>query len=316
MRRLQDPRRNQGKAIRHLNAESGAPGRYVGRFAPSPTGPLHLGSLVAALASYLDARAAGGSWLLRMEDLDPPRQPAGAADAILRQLEDLGLRWDGEVLYQSARLAAYEEITQELLARKLCYPCDCSRRQVRAMGSVYDGRCRARERAPAGPCALRLRTAAEVWGMDDRIQGRFEQNLERDAGDFVVRRRDGLFAYQLAVVADDAVQRVNQIVRGTDLLDSTPRQLYLQSLLGCPRPRYAHFPVLLNEQGQKLSKQHGAAPADTRRPAPLLRRALCFLGHPPPADLAGPGELLDWAAGNWDILRIPARRGMAASRCE
>ncbi|MYF00581.1 MAG: tRNA glutamyl-Q(34) synthetase GluQRS [Gammaproteobacteria bacterium] len=300
--------------------ESDSPGRYIGRFAPSPTGPLHLGSLVAALASFLDARAAGGVWLLRMEDLDPPREPPGAADEILRQLEELGMTWDGAVLYQSARIDAYEEILRNLEDRELCYPCDCSRRQVRAMGPVYDGRCRSRawahESTPAGTYAVRLLTEPEVWGIDDRIQGRYEQNLERDTGDFVVRRRDGLFAYQLAVVADDAFQGINRIVRGIDLLDSTPRQLYLQSLLGYPRPGYAHFPVLLNEQGQKLSKQHLAAPVDTRQPAPLLRRALCFLNHPPPADLAGPGELLDWAVGNWDILRIPALHGIPASRYE
>ncbi len=251
-----------------------------------------------------------------MEDLDPPREPPGAADTILRQMEDLGMYWDGEVLYQSTRLSAYEEILQDLLSRNLCFPCTCSRRQVRAMGSVYDGSCRSRTGDPAGSYALRLRTVPEMWGMEDRIQGRYEQNLESDVGDFVVRRRDGLFAYQLAVVADDAYQSINQVVRGIDLLDSTPRQLYLQSLLGYPRPHYAHFPVLLNEQGQKLSKQHFAAPVDTRQPAALLRRALCFLNHPPPTDLAGPAELLDWAAGNWDILRIPAWRGIPASRHE
>ena len=297
-----------------MSADPKPPRRYIGRFAPSPTGPLHLGSLVAALASYLDARAANGLWLIRIEDLDPPREPPDAADAILRQLEDLGMTWDGEVLYQSSRLSAYQEILEDLLERELCYPCDCSRQDVRAMGSVYDGRCRRRRRPPAGAYALRLRTVPEVFGANDHIQGRYRQNLEHDVGDFVVRRKDGLFAYQLAVVSDDAFQRVNQIVRGTDLLDSTPRQLYLQSLLGCPRPGYAHFPVLVNEQGQKLSKQHFAAPADTRDPAPLLRRALCFLNHEPPADLAGAGELLDWAVGNWDILRVPAQHGIPASR--
>lgn len=299
-----------------MNTESDPPHRYIGRFAPSPTGLLHLGSLVAALVSYVDARAADGRWLIRMEDLDPPREPPGAADAILRQLEDLGMTWDGEVLYQSSRLPAYQEILQDLLDRELCYPCNCSRRLVRAMGSIYDGRCRKRRQPPTGAFAMRLRTPAEVFGAEDRIQGRYEQNLERDAGDFIVRRKDGLFAYQLAVVADDALQQVNQVVRGTDLLDSTPRQLYLQSLLGCPRPGYAHFPVLLNEQGQKLSKQHFAAPADTGQPAQLLRRALCFLNHAPPADLASAGELLDWAINNWDILRIPALQGIPASRHE
>ncbi len=287
--------------------------RYIGRFAPSPTGPLHLGSLVAALASFLDARAAAGAWLVRMEDLDPPRQPPGAAEAILRQLEQLGLCWDGAVLHQSSRIPAYEELFSELRKRKLCYRCDCSRQQLRAMGSVYDGRCREREQPPAGAHAWRLRTPAEVFAFDDRIQGPYRQNLEGDVGDFVVRRKDGLFAYQLAVVADDAFQQVNQVVRGADLLDSTPRQLYLQSLLSLPRPRYAHVPVLVNEHGQKLSKQHFAAPIDTRHPAPLLRRALRFLGQVPPIGPASGAELLEWAIAHWDARRIPRQHDLAAN---
>ena len=316
MHRLQDSRRDPGKAIRRLTAQSPSPGRYIGRFAPSPTGPLHLGSLVAALASYLDARAAGGAWLLRMEDLDPPREPAGAADTILRQLDELGLHWDGPVLYQSSRLEAYAAILEQLRQAGFCFACDCSRTRIRAMGSVYDGHCRELGLPPGGDSAMRLRTRPGVFGIDDRIQGRFEQELESAVGDFVVRRRDGLFAYQLAVVADDAMQRINQVVRGVDLLDSTPRQLYLQALLGYPEPRYAHFPVLLNARGQKMSKQHFAAPVDTSAPESLLRLALEFLRHSPPAELAGPGEVLDWAVGNWDILRIPARHGIPASRYE
>lgn len=315
MHRLQDSRRNPGKTIRRLNAQSRSPGRYIGRFAPSPTGPLHLGSLVAALASYLDARAAGGRWLLRMEDLDPPREPAGAAGTILGQLDELGLHWDGPVLYQSTRLEAYAAILEQLWHAGFCFACDCSRAHVRAMGSVYDGHCRERKLPAGGDSAIRLRTRPGVFGIDDRIQGRFEQELESAVGDFVVRRRDGLFAYQLAVVADDAMQQINQVVRGADLLDSTPRQIYLQALLGYPEPRYAHFPVLLSARGQKLSKQHFAAPVDTSAPEPLLRLALEYLQLSPPAELAGPGEVLDWAVGNWDILRIPARHGIPARRC-
>ena len=251
-----------------------------------------------------------------MEDLDPSREPSGAADEILRQLENLGLNWDGEVLHQSSRLAAYAEILEELLATGLCYPCDCSRARVRAMGSVYDGRCRGRPRPPPAGSAMRLRTQSAIIGLDDGIQGRFEQNLQREVGDFILRRRDGLFAYQLAVVADDAFQRVNRIVRGVDLLDSSPRQLYLQALLGYPPPTYAHFPVLLNEHGQKLSKQRFAAPVDTRQPQAPLARALRLLNHPPPRDLSSPAELLDWAVDNWDILKIPAQRGISTSRHE
>lgn len=280
---------------------------YIGRFAPSPTGPLHFGSLLAALASFLDARAHGGSWLLRVEDLDPPREPPGSAELILRQLQDLGLHWDGEVLYQSARLGAYEQTLTSLQESGLCYPCDCTRPQIRDMGNVYDGSCRERSSLPAKPYALRLRTDALTIGFHDAIQGHFSQQLTTDVGDFVLRRKDELFAYQLAVVVDDAYQNITHVVRGWDLLDSSPRQIYLQRCLGFPEPRYAHIPIIVDELGQKLSKQAFAPSIDTAGAAGLLFRALQLLGQSPPVEIERelPGAQLEWAIANWHIDAVP-----------
>src|SRR5439155_8369804 len=255
---------------------------YTGRFAPSPTGPLHMGSLIAALASWLDARAAGGQWLVRIEDLDRPRAVPGAADEILRALERLGLHWDGEVVYQSRRDALYSAALDKLRAHT--YWCSCTRREIAdsslALATdgahIYPGTCRARK-APGGR-ALRIRTDKEEIRFRDRLQGAQSQVLERDIGDFVLYRADGLFAYQLAVVVDDAAQGITDVVRGADLLDSTPRQIHLQQLLALPTPRYLHVPVALDTAGGKLSKQTAAAPIETDPCA--LRRALAFLGQP------------------------------------
>src|SRR5919197_4946086 len=257
---------------------------YTGRFAPSPTGPLHMGSLIAAAASWLDARAAGGRWLVRIEDLDRARCMPGAADAILRTLERLSLDWDGEVLYQSRRLERYRAALAEL-ASSHTYWRGCTRREIAdsslglaADGAhIYPGTCRA---GTARKRALRVRTTMEPIAFVDRVQGRCEQVLERDIGDFVLYRADGLFAYQLAVVVDDAAQAISDVVRGADLLDSTPRQIYLQRLLGLAIPQYMHVPVLVNAAGEKLSKQTGAQPVDPDRRDELLRRALAFLGQP------------------------------------
>ena len=278
---------------------------YTGRFAPSPSGPLHMGSLIAAAASWLDARAAGGRWLVRIEDLDRARCMPGAADAILRTLERLGLHWDGEVLYQSRRLERYRAALAELASHT--YWCGCTRREIAdsslglaADGAhIYPGTCRA---GSARKRALRLRTSSETIAFVDRVQGRCEQVLERDIGDFVLYRADGLFAYQLAVVVDDAAQGVSDVVRGADLLDSTPRQIYLQRLLGLPTPRYLHVPVALDAAGEKLSKQSAAAPieADPR----ALRRALAFLGQREAATLAE-------ALAGWNPQLISPRRAMA-----
>jgi len=285
---------------------------YIGRFAPSPSGALHFGSLLAALASFLDARSRRGRWLVRMEDLDPAREPPGAADEILRLLDAMQLHWDGDVLYQSTRLDAYAEALQTLVDKDLVFYCLCSRKRVRELGGIYDGRCRSRTRLPARPAAVRLRVDDLPVRFDDVIQGTIIQSLPANCGDFIVRRKDGLFAYQLAVVVDDAMQQVSHIIRGHDLLDSTPRQIFLQDRLGCPTPVYAHIPVASNTLGQKLSKQHFAAPLDPAKASTHLFRALAFLGQSPPLELRGgtPGAQLQWAITNWDIQRVPALANM------
>ena len=286
---------------------------YLGRFAPSPTGPLHFGSLVAAVASYLDARAARGAWLVRMEDLDPPREKPGAADDILRTLDAFGFEWDGAVLFQSSRTEAYAEAVADLVRVKAAYPCSCSRREVAMTaasgidGPVYPGTCRQAPRHASTSPAIRVLTHDISTGFVDRIQGACEQRLARDVGDFVVRRADGLFAYQIAVVLDDALQGITQIVRGADLLASTPRQIHLQRLLGLPAPEYAHVPVVRDESGQKLSKSDAAHPVDPAQPIRALADALEFLGQPVPST----GHLREFwaeAAENWDIGRGPPHR--------
>jgi len=283
---------------------------YVGRFAPSPTGPLHFGSLVAAVASWLDARAAEGRWLVRIEDLDAPRVQPGAADDILRTLEELGLGWDGSVLYQSQRAASY----RAALAGLDTYWCGCTRREIadssigRASdgAQIYPGTCRAG--LPPGKVAraLRVRTGGEAIAFTDRVQGPQRHLLEREIGDFVLLRADGQFAYQLAVVVDDAEQGVTDVVRGADLLDSAPRQIWLQQKLGYATPRYLHVPAAVNDAGEKLSKQTGARPLDMARKGAELRRALAFLGQPESDDLAQ-------AVKTWQPALIPARRVLAAA---
>jgi glutamyl-Q tRNA(Asp) synthetase len=282
---------------------------YVGRFAPSPTGPLHFGSLVAALASWLDARAAKGRWHVRMEDLDRPREQPGAADGILRTLERLGLYWDGDVVFQGRRAERYQEALERLRAHT--YWCGCSRREIAdsslglaADGAlIYPGNCRNGLAPGKTARALRIRTQDEEISFDDRVQGKQRQVLGKEIGDFVLYRADAHFAYQLAVVVDDAEQSVTDVVRGADLLDSTARQIYLQRLLGHPEPRYLHVPVAVNAAGEKLSKQTGAVPIDGSVKGGLILRALRFLGQVATEDL---GE----AVRNWSPARIPACRTM------
>ncbi len=285
---------------------------YVGRYAPSPTGPLHFGSLVAAVGSYLEARRQGGRWLLRIEDIDPPRERPGARDHILRALEVFGFQWDGPVVFQSRRTGHYEAAIQDLLEQGLAYPCGCSRAWLRARGhgSVYPGICRRGTAPHPEGHAIRVRTHDEPIGFHDRRWGPFAQRLEREVGDFVIRRRDGFHAYQLAVVVDDAAQGVTEVVRGEDLLASTPRQIHLQRLLGLTTPSYLHLPLVRDAEGHKLSKQTGAAPLDLERPARTLWDALAFLGHRPPHALreAPVRELWTWALAHWDPTRIPPPR--------
>ena len=292
---------------------------YVGRFAPSPTGPLHFGSLVAAVASWLDARAAGGRWLVRMEDLDRPRCEPGAADIILRQLEAYGLAWDGAVLVQSQRDDAYAEALDALKESGTVYPCACTRSQLAQAPRnhegeiIYPGTCRNGLPAGAVARAWRVRVPDVDTRFHDRIHGDLQQNLAHEVGDFIVRRADGLFAYQLAVVVDDAFQGITHVVRGADLLWNTPRQIYLQTLLGLPTPSYAHVPLITNAAGQKLSKQTLAPALPVTGRSAVLAQALAALGHPPPAGLAGvePAGQLAWAVAHWQIEKVPTRPAIA-----
>ena len=287
---------------------------YTGRFAPSPTGLLHIGSLLTAVASYADARSNGGKWLVRMEDLDPPREMPGAASHILHTLEAFGFEWNGEVAYQSRRYALYEETLCRLKSAGLVYPCHCSRKDWQAGarrgadGFVYNGRCRhpGQRPAPQGKQpAWRIHVPDRVIGFSDGIVGGYAQNLARDIGDFVLLRADGYWAYQLAVVADDAEQGITHIVRGQDLLVSTPRQIYLQQCLDVPTPQYAHLPLLTNAQGQKWSKQTLAPALDLNRREHLLRQVFRYLNLPEAPETDRPAELLDWAVAHWDMDKVP-----------
>lgn len=289
---------------------------YRGRFAPSPTGALHLGSLLAAVGSFLQARSQRGEWLVRIEDIDTPRCIPGAADDILRDLEHFGLNWDGEVLWQSQRQDAYAAALAQLQDQGLAYPCACSRKEIEdtnlahgRSGLVYPGTCRSGLRGRSAR-AWRINTEAAVIGYEDLLQGSQVEDLEKTSGDFVLKRADGLWAYQLAVVVDDAEQGVTQVVRGVDLLDSTARQIYLQQCLDLPQPTYLHLPVLVDQTGQKLSKRDFApAIADRERQA-ILRQTLGFLGLPLDRELedAGIEELLDWAIRHWEPGKLPKSR--------
>ncbi|KAB2843721.1 MAG: tRNA glutamyl-Q(34) synthetase GluQRS [Burkholderiales bacterium] len=292
------------------------PASYRGRFAPSPTGPLHFGSLLAAMASYADARAAGGQWLLRIEDLDPPREQPGAACAILATLKAYGFAWDGEVAYQSQRGAPYAAALQDLQSRGLAFPCACTRAELQAspLGPgaepIYPGNCR--KGLPPGRAgrAWRVRVDETRVRFDDLLQGPVFQDLAHEVGDFVIRRADGWFAYHLAVVVDDAAQGITHVVRGADLLSSTPRQIYLQRLLGLPTPQYLHIPVATSVSGEKLSKQTLAPALPERDPMPQLRAAWSFLGQLPPPDCAF-AEFWPWAFAHWERRRLPACAGRA-----
>lgn len=287
------------------------PLRYRGRFAPSPTGPLHFGSLIAALASYCDARAQGGEWLLRIEDVDLPRRRAGAAEAISATLAAYGFAWDGDTLRQSERGAVYEAALDRLRRRGLLFACACTRRELEAAPPgpsgerVYPGTCRRGIAAGTQARAWRVAVDDAPIAYTDRLQGRQSQRLDRDVGDFVVRRADGLFAYQLAVVVDDAMQGITHVVRGADLLASTPRQIWLQRQLGFATPAYLHHPIAIDDRGRKLSKDAGAArlPDD---PLPALWRAWQFLGQPHPGRRPrSAGAFWRWALREWNPRALP-----------
>lgn len=292
---------------------------YRGRFAPTPSGPLHFGSLVCALASYLDAKSQQGSWLLRIDDLDAARVAPGAISLILQVLEVHGLNWDESIYYQSQQSAAYAAAFTQLQASGLVYPCACSRREIadsrvaEDKAGIYPGHCRhgyAEDKALRGWRVYTQRTAVQF---SDRLQGVWSQSLAQDVGDFILRRADGSFAYQLAAVVDDAAMQISDVVRGADLLDSSSRQIYLQQLLGLPQPRYLHLPVVVNALGEKLSKQTLAPPLDLKTPQANLLQALRFLGLNPPADAAANqvSELLDWGRKHWNLAQLPRKLSIA-----
>jgi glutamyl-Q tRNA(Asp) synthetase len=286
-------------------------GRYRGRFAPSPSGPLHFGSLVAAMASWCDARASKGDWLVRIEDVDETRSRPGASDAILATLEAYGFEWDGPVVRQSERAALYTAALDELIRRRRAFACACTRKELEGAAPgkigerVYPGTCR--RGVPAGREGRSWRVAVtdEIVSFHDRLQGMQEQQLARDVGDFVLKRADGLFAYQLAVVVDDGLQGITHIVRGADLLLSTPRQIWLQRQLGYATPAYLHHPIALDARGRKLSKQAGAK-ALSPHPLSQLREAWTFLDQPePPSAPESVAEFWRWAHVAWNARRLP-----------
>ena len=293
----------------------GEPVRYVGRFAPSPTGPLHFGSLVAAVASYLQARINDGLWLLRIEDIDPPREQPGATTEIISALERYGFEWDGDVIFQSKSSREHQAALTSLTERKLAYRCQCSRRDLLDaprgdLGVIYPGTCR--NGCDADEVAIRLRTNDTEIAFDDILQGRLAQHLESESGDFIIRRRDGLIAYHLAVVVDDEIQGVTEIVRGIDLFDSTPRQIWLQQLLGYRTPSYAHIPVITHTDGDKLSKLTGAPGISLHEVEKNLVEALSALRQQPPPELAHSTreEIWSWAAKNWQLEKITGHKAI------
>ncbi|HAJ92129.1 MAG TPA: tRNA glutamyl-Q(34) synthetase GluQRS [Gammaproteobacteria bacterium] len=296
------------------------PASYRGRFAPSPTGPLHFGSLVAAVGSYLDARHHQGEWLLRVEDLDTPREVAGATDDILRTLELLHMTWDGPVIYQSKRTHLYKEALAELQQQGYLYDCGCTRKEVAdsaihtPAGAIYPGTCRNGLPAGRSPRSIRVRVNNTAISMQDRLQAGLLQQLQTDTGDFIVRRADQLIAYQLAVVVDDADQGINQVVRGSDLLASTPRQIYLQQLLNLPTPAYLHLPIATDASNAKLSKQSFAPPITVDDSNRAVLDVLRFLHQalPDSPQDASLDEIWTWAANHWDTSAIPAYQVLPA----
>jgi glutamyl-Q tRNA(Asp) synthetase len=289
---------------------------YRGRFAPSPTGPLHFGSLIAAVGSYLQAKSQSGEWLVRIEDLDTPRNVFGAADDILRMLEAFGFEWDGDVIYQSRRDEIYRAALETLTAQGATFPCACSRKEIADSsllgieGPIYPGTCRDGLLTGRIARAIRVRVGESTIEFVDLIQKSVTQNLVVEIGDFVLRRADDIIAYQLAVVVDDAAQGVTEVIRGADLLASTPRQIFLQRLLGYPIPGHGHLPVATNRAGEKLSKQTLAQAVDAQKSTGLLFDALTFLGQSPPTELKQSSQepLWDWAFRHWSLAKVPAVR--------
>ncbi len=278
---------------------------YRGRFAPSPSGPLHFGSLLAALASYLDAKKHQGQWLLRIEDIDPPREIPGASSLILNTLEDHGLYWDEKELYQSTRSEAYRVTLNELIESAKAYACNCTRKDVAGMGGIYNRHCHQKTLACKGN-AIRLRNSMYSDHFSDLILGLTTLEQNRAQEDFIIHRRDGLFAYQLAVVIDDHYQNINHVIRGSDLLDTTCWQLSLFNSLNQPQPKYGHIPLALGENGRKLSKQNKAPALNSKTANKNLHEALTFLGQKPPQHLKqeSVNDIINWAISNWNRQQL------------
>jgi len=303
----------------HNRAPSAQPAAHRGRFAPSPTGPLHFGSLLAAVASYAQAKSRQGEWLVRIEDIDPPREQPGSDQLILCALEAFGFEWDGPVTYQSTFTERHESMVAELLATGAAYPCGCSRRDLAdvprgPLGAIYPGTCRTR--CSASEAAIRLRTNDDPITFTDALQGTQTQRLESESGDFIIKRRDGLIAYHLAAVVDDYDQGIGEIVRGIDLIASTPRHIGIQKTLKVPTPAYMHIPVAVNKDGQKLSKLTGATPISKANAGATLHKALKALRQAPPASLDGanPADIWHWALPNWRPDVLQGIRDISASQ--
>lgn len=291
------------------------PGRYVGRFAPSPTGPLHFGSLAAAVASYLQAKVNNGVWLLRIENIDPPREQPGASEVIIEALRRYGFQWDDDIRFQSDSRVYHDAAVNELINSSRAYRCGCSRKDLASaarssLGTLYPGTCRAG--TTARDAAIRVLTDNHNISFDDRLQGTFTQRLESESGDFVIQRRDGLIAYQLAVVVDDARDGVTEIVRGIDLIESTPRQIWLQQLLGFNTPRYMHLPVITHANGDKLSKLTGAAAISIVHAERTLVEVLVALEQDPPREIESTSidKIWQWATENWQPQKLYAKRAI------
>ncbi|MCE2596492.1 tRNA glutamyl-Q(34) synthetase GluQRS [Motilimonas cestriensis] len=278
---------------------------YIGRFAPSPSGPLHFGSLIAALGSYLQAKSQQGSWLVRIEDIDPPREVAGADQAILRSLEQYGLHWDQEVRYQSQQSDYYEDVIAELKQRGLCYACQCTRAQIKQQGGLYLGHCRQLGLDPQDR-AIRLQVDKGVSAFIDKLQGEVSIPHNMATEDFIIKRKDGLFAYNLAVTLDDIQQGITEVVRGADLLLPTARQIGLMQQLKAPVPDYVHLPLAVTEPGFKLSKQNHAPAISDLDVTLTTWQALAFLGQQPPPELQSSGQqtLLNWAVDHWSLDKV------------
>jgi len=288
---------------------------YVGRFAPSPSGPLHFGSLIAAVGSYLQAKSNQGTWLVRIEDLDPPREITGAATNILTTLDAFGLHWDGDVIYQSQRTSAYQEAIAQLNQQGLTYYCHCTRKQIQAQGAFYQGHCKHKQ-LTADNAALRVTTTVPVNHFMDELHGKIDIEKALAAEDFIIHRKDGLFAYNLAVVVDDIYQGITQVVRGADLIEPTGRQLYLFEQFSQPAPSYLHLPLVSNVDGSKLSKQNHAPGLDISQAKALLIDAFRFLALPvcnELQDLSIP-HLLQWGTEHWSVKNLPRQKSIVLSQ--